>query len=181
MSNKERTNNVEQCIKFMRRQELTGDKRLEFIIDKQYDSVVLFRYCHKKGITSVEIPKFVTDVSNGLFKGIEDNLKVSYKGDGIASMRFLFLGYKGRELDLSNLDVSNVGNITGMFLGCDNLEKVNINGFKLEHLSKESKDGRIGVFSGCRNIKTIEMDSLDELSKTIIQEELEIIGRVEGL
>ena len=119
--------NIEQYNKYIARYSLIGEEPyFKFEIIEDTDEVIITKYIkNKEDFRVIEIPTFVTGIKielndsniviNSPFRGVEQNLKVIYKGDKLTSMKGMFRGYEGSKLDLSNFNTSQVVYMDKMF------------------------------------------------------------------
>ena len=132
--------NIEQYNKYMIKLSLIEEEPyFEFETREDTDEVILTKYIvDNQDYRVIEIPTFVTgikikegdhDIWYSPFERIKQNLKVIYKGNKIKSMRGLFYGYKGKQLDLSEFDTSEVTNMSEMFRCCEKLTSLDLSNF----------------------------------------------------
>ena len=159
--------NIEQCKKYIRKLGLIGEKPcFEFETVEATDGVILTKYIEdNQDYRVIEIPTFVTGIKieekysyikNSVFKGIEQSLKVIYKGNKIKSMRGLFYGYKGKQLDLSNFDTSKVTDMSEMFRCCEKLTSLDLSNFDTSNVTNMSC-----MFYSCEKLKSLDLSNFD--------------------
>lgn len=158
--------NIELCNKYCAKQALIGEI-FKFDIEESTDDVILMEYVENyldKNI--IEIPTFVTKISDGIgrkgkmFYGVRQSLKVIYRGTQIKSMDNMFDSYYGKELDLSCFNTSGVESMSAMFMNCRNIIKLDLSNFDTRKVKNMSM-----MFSTCmrlnelniRNFKTTEV------------------------
>ena len=162
--------NIEQCKKYIRKLGLIGEKPyFEFETVEATDGVILTKYIEdNQDYRVIEIPTFVTGIKieekdyyikNSVFKGfkgIEQSLKVIYKGNKIKSMRGLFYGYKGKQLDLSNFDTSKVTDMSEMFRCCEKLTSLDLSNFDTSKVTNMSL-----MFDDCYKLTSLDLSNFD--------------------
>ena len=106
------------------------------------------------------------------YPALIDSIKVGSGGEGGADpfyetmwnyitnngteYRYLFYYYNGTELDVSNLDTSNVTNMYGMFQNCSNLTSLDVSNFDTSNVT----DMRY-IFSDCNNLTELDVSNWD--------------------
>lgn len=78
-----------------------------------------------------------------------------FKTDNVKSLWFAFCNSDIKEIDLSNLNFTNVENISMLFDYCEKLEKVNMKNLNLEKI-----ENLTCVFGNCENLKEINLDGV---------------------
>lgn len=73
-------------------------------------------------------------------------------------MAELFRGYKGTELDVSNLDTSNVTNMEKMFQDCIELGKLDVSNFNTFNVEE-----MYSMFSGCNNLTELNLSNFNTI------------------
>ena len=85
----------------------------------------------------------------------------------VTDMGDMFSGFKGRELNLSNFDTSNVNNMYHMFNRCDFLETLNICSFDISNVTRID-----GMFRGTSNLKNVYVGNKWKITQTNITENI---------
>lgn len=69
-----------------------------------------------------------------------------------------FQNYTGSELDYetTNLDTSNVSNMSNMFNGCSNLTSLDVRNFNTSNVTSMTN-----MFNGCKNLTSIDVSNFD--------------------
>ena len=151
-------NNLKKAWQYINKMKLIGEKG--FVIAPESEQVIrLGKYNkpgrYKEGDTIlVEIPEFVTCVNDqGIFRDIENDLKVIYKGNCMRSICNLFSAYRGRRIDLTEFNFSSIENMGHMFNGCLNLAEVmfgqDIDTSNVVHMD--------WMFSTCVSLKRVDL------------------------
>lgn len=90
------------------------------------------------------------------------------KTDGHVVMNNAFCAYgpfsyipNAENIDLSNVDTSNVTNMTGMFNGCKKLQSLNISSFDTSKVSTMMQ-----MFSNCESLTTLDLSNFDTKNLT---------------
>lgn len=146
--------NIEQYKVHIAKQKMLGVKDFRYSIDEENDKIIIEKYIGKGGI--VTIPLFVTGVQDGVFDGVDKDLKVIYDGVQIEDMSKLFRNYKGQKLDLSDFHTKNVKNMTGMFDSCRGLKELDLSSFDTKQVER-----MFGMFVNCESIEKININNLD--------------------
>ena len=73
-----------------------------------------------------------------------------------ASMDSYFQTYRGQELDLTNIDTSNVTNMSNLFNSCSNLTNIDLSNFDTSKATTID-----GMFAGCRKITTLNLSNFN--------------------
>lgn len=76
-------------------------------------------------------------------------------------MKHCFRDLKVKKLDLSNLDYSNVTDMSNMFEWCERLEELNLSNFNTSNVTN-----MVAMFYHCRNLKTLDLSSFDTSNVT---------------
>ena len=150
--------NIEQYKEYEARMSLIGEKVFEFEINEETDDIEIVRY--KKSLDEnrvIEIPSFVTKIrtDNTIFN-VTQNLKVIHRNNKIKDMSYLFCGFMGNKLDLSEFDTTNVLNMNCMFTQCSFLSELNINGFKTNQVRLMN-----GMFNRCSKLRKLDLSGFD--------------------
>ena len=89
-------------------------------------------------------------------------ISAEVKGNGWKSTNDL-LGNRQylKSVDLSNLDTSNVTDMSRMFWGCYNLTELDVSSFDTSNVTDMS-----GMFWGCRNLTALDVSSFDTSNVT---------------
>ena len=83
--------------------------------------------------------------------------------DNASSLSCMLEGTRLVELDLSNWNLSNVSNISGLFKDCDLLTKLNLNTWNLQSVSTYDE-----TFEGCTSLNHIDMYDCDDSTFIVI-------------
>ena len=84
--------------------------------------------------------------------------------DNTNSCAYLFMNYNGTEIDISNLDTSNVTNMYYMFESCAKLKNI------VHNLNTAQVTDMEGVFKGCPSLTSIDMSNFDTSKVTTFRE-----------
>ena len=83
----------------------------------------------------------------------------------VTSMQYMFLFNKNLiSLDLGMFDTSQVTNMNGMFSGCSSLKSLNLSSFNTAKVTKMN-----GMFSGCSSLTSINVSGFDTSQVTTMQ------------
>lgn len=114
---------------------------------------------------------FLTDVANAIRekKGTTDTIPASNFDTEIASIdgsgsgkyvprHILFREYTGTDLneEISNLDTSNIVNMTDMFYSCQNITSIDISQWNTSNVTSMKE-----MFGGCNNLTNVNVSNLD--------------------
>lgn len=113
------------------------EKVFEFEIKEDTDEVLLKKYIpNNEEFRVIEIPDFITGIvvqdfgeMVGPFHGVTQSLKVINRNNKIKKMDYMFEGFSGKELDLSEFYTEEVFSMVGMFYGCNNIRKLDLSSF----------------------------------------------------
>ena len=86
-------------------------------------------------------------------------------------MRDMFTSSYVTNLDLSSWNVSNVTDMSNMFVSCSNLETLNLNGWKLNDMVDTDR-----MFNYCDRLNEIYLKNSDESTYMKIEEALNRSG-----
>ena len=77
-------------------------------------------------------------------------------------LKYMFSGYQGTTLDLSQMNTSNATDMSYMFYGCNNLETLRLSSnFKTDNVTDMAM-----MFSGCNSLKSIDLSSFNTSNVT---------------
>ena len=124
---------------------------------EDYGDISHAEYSFGEGYEDSNLPKWVNvDMVN---YGVSSEVKEVLIHDKIAPINTAcwFTGLdKVMELDLSNLDTSNVTNMSGMFSGCSNLQTLDLSDFDTGNVT----DMHV-MFGNCSNLQTLNLSTFD--------------------
>ena len=146
--------------------ETTGVIQIQIIFDQSLNSLdFLFERCTdliKVDLTNLNSPSITsmiytfTDCSN-----LETADLTSFNSSRVEKMEFLFGGcthlvnLKGFE----NLNTSSLKKTAGMFIGCHNLQKVNLSSFQLDNISEQN-----GMFIDNPSLETLDIGNTSDIN-----------------
>lgn len=104
---------------------------------------------YNTGMRIIEIPEFI-EGTHEIFKDIKDDCIVIAKG--IKDCNYMFRGYLGKALDLKELDMSRVKNVTNMFYGCINLKEIDLSNNIDKKLCYVG-----GLINGCKSLEKLDI------------------------
>lgn len=119
----------------------------------------------KEKMYKVVIPDFVSALDGEIFRRIRNSLKIvannvkwmygsadyNHKGEKVnGSLPMCFYKYRGRHLDLTEFNMSKIGNTTTMFSGCDRLKTID---FGEQKIPKECST--YAMIDSCPNIEKL--------------------------
>lgn len=133
--------NHELAKEYMRKQKLLGDRRLVIrLLDS--DRVKLSYIRDKAGMKRIVIPKFITDVSDGILN--ESNVEEVKVEGYIKDLCGLCSNIKSSRLKVELKHPEVVENISYLFDGCKNVRVIELKNFKLYKVKDMS-----GLFNEC--------------------------------
>lgn len=143
--------NISDYEKFIAKSKLIDPyavSRFDFSIDSDKDRITLNKINFDES-NVINIPSFVTDINHDLFSGVAKSLRVIWKNCQVKDLKYLFLDYEGKELEIDFGDCSNVEDISYFCYNCCNLEKIifNVRFFNVLNTSY--------MFSGCVNLSKV--------------------------
>ena len=80
--------------------------------------------------------------------------KASYLGYPVISLYLCFEGYKGKKLNVRDMDTSNVINMRGMFICCENLTTLDLSNFNTSKVTNTRM-----MFKHCGSLTTLDLSS----------------------
>ena len=126
----------------------------------------MFRGCNN--LTTLDLSNFNTSkvvTMSLMFDGCTnlENLNLSsFNTSNVTTMYSMFSELSISKLDLSNFDTSNVTDMSSMFYECKNLIQLDLSNFDTSKVTKTGSP--YGMFSGCKNLKTIYVSDLWNMS-----------------
>ena len=169
----ERETNIERCKKYMKKQEMLGTKTFEFRMNDANDKVIITKYIPDESeYRVIEIPSFVTSIDvieqvgitvRSVFSDVKQSLKIIHKNNQIQNMSGIFCEFKGKKLDLSEFDTTNVRTLKRMFLRNENLEELNLSGFDTSKVWNFTN-----MLGSCENLKEVDMSMFDTSNATLL-------------
>lgn len=127
--------------------------------DRQYEIVEPSFYTWGDSVTSLTFKKGVRfpEYSYGLFSDLRslETLDLSeVDTSNVNEMTNMFSGCRSlKSLDLSTLDTSRVSNMSWMFSDCESLEAIDLSGLNLSSMKRDS--AMEGIFNNCSSLTTI--------------------------
>lgn len=162
--------NIEQCEKYMKKQNMIGNQIFKFILDKERDAVLLERYIEDTSdFKVITIPSFVTGImhrsvytfaEDSIFGGVKQSLKVINKSK-IKDIMFMFNRFCGKELDLSNFNTGNVIDMGAMFYGCESMREINLSSFDTSKV-----ESMRSMFDECYSLKELDLSNFNTSNVT---------------
>ena len=134
----------------------------------------MFRGCNN--LTTLDLSKFNTSkvvTMSLMFDGCTnlENLNLSsFNTSNVTTMYSMFSELSISKLDLSNFDTSNVTDMSSMFYECKNLIQLDLSNFDTSKVTKTGSP--YGMFSGCKNLKTIYVSDLWNMSNVTNSENM---------
>ena len=154
--------------------ETTGIIQIQIIFNQSLNSLdFLFERCTdliKVDLTNLNSPSITsmiytfTDCSN-----LETADLTSFNSSRVEKMEFLFGGcthlvnLKGFE----NLNTSSLKKTAGMFIGCHNLQKVNLSSFQLDNISEQN-----GMFIDNPSLETLDIGNTSDINTIFVLEKI---------
>lgn len=117
---------LDELDKFMLKQRILKCKIFEFDIDAN-DCIHIVNYYDEPARKVVVIPSFVDYLDRSLFTGCSYVQKVNAKSNIHGGINYLFDGFRGTGLDLSEFDTSNISCMQCTFAGCE-FHELRLNG-----------------------------------------------------
>lgn len=102
-----------------------------------------------------EYPNRIRDIETGGGDPFYEDF-YNIKTNNGTDMTSLFSGYKGTELDVSNLDTSNVTNMNWMFFGCNNLTSLDVKNFNTFNVRNMG-----GMFQDCNSLTSLDVNNFN--------------------
>ena len=137
-----------------------------FKTSKVTDINNMFADC--SSLTTLDLSNFDTSkvvTMSLMFDGCTnlENLNLSsFNTSNVTTMYSMFSELSISKLDLSNFDTSNVTDMSSMFYECKNLIQLDLSNFDTSKVTKTGSP--YGMFSGCKNLKTIYVSDLWNMS-----------------
>lgn len=171
--------NIEKYKKYKLKYEMLGKTPcFRFKIEEETDGVWIDRYIggdgECEGMRTIEIPSFVTgvsyaklrekaidgcgrlvDVGSPCFQYIDESLKIINHSQ-ITDMSYMFSGYRGRHLDLSEFDTTGVTNMSWMFNECEPIRELDLSNFDTREVTNMNN-----MFDSCRQLTSLNVSSFD--------------------
>ena len=118
--------------------------------------------------SGVDINDYINDTFSGTSNytcgsWIELIKKLPATKNSGASMNSYFQNYRGQELDLTNIDTSNVTNMSDLFNNCSNLTNLDLSNFDTSKATTIS-----GMFINCRKITTLNLSNFNTSNITTL-------------
>ena len=175
-----RVSNVDQCKKYMRKQELLGKVRYKFGYTESTDDVTIEAYIpDDEEYAVIEIPHFITTSVgrsyNSCFYSVTQSLKVINKSQ-MVDMSHLFYAYRGYSLDLSEFDTSMSHSMDGMFGYCESLGELDLSNFDTSNVETMN-----GMFQGCYVLGDVKLESFDTRKVTSMGSMFECCNYLEDI
>ena len=144
-------NKLEKLRIYENRQNVIG-KAFEFEVNRNNGHITILKYYDMPGREIIEIPDFVdgfkdtiSDIKQAPFFGCKYLKKIVMKANVKGELKYTFAGMQGEEIDLTDLDTSNIISMVGLFSMC------NVNKIKLGNKFNTSKVINMdSMFYSCR-------------------------------
>ena len=108
---------------------------------------------------NVNVEPYGTTVG-GWHKLVKKLPSLTFNGTNCNSM---FTAYKGRELDLSNFNTSNVTDMSGMFSGCSSLTSLDLSNFNTSNVNVISS-----MFYNCSSLTSLDLSNFNTSKVTTL-------------
>ena len=141
------------------------DKKYEYIItdeDPYYDVSKMPKWFMSEKVIKINflneiVPEHIEywfcDLANLTYIENISNLNTSY----VTDMSGMFVGCSSlQRIDLTGLNTENVTNISNMFAGCSSLQRIDLTGLNVESVTDMSR-----MFEGCSSLQMVDLTGLN--------------------
>lgn len=144
-------NKIEEYRRYMKKCEMTGTGMFDIELDE--DNIYIRDYIENvEEERVVRIPSFVDGVRINTFMRVKQRIKIV--GGGLKVI--YFNAYEGNELDLKELDTSELEYMNGMFAGCNNLKELNLSNINTSNVIDMG-----AMFSYCGRLEKVGLNNFD--------------------